>query len=39
MNEPMVSVIMPVFNYQDYICEAIDTILKLAWESDGRDEP
>ena len=33
MNEPLVSVIMPAFNCQDYICEAIDTILKQNYKN------
>jgi glycosyltransferase involved in cell wall biosynthesis len=33
MHEPLVSVIMPAFNCQDYICEAIDTILKQSYKN------
>ena len=32
MHEPLVSVIMPAFNCQDYICEAIDTILMQSYK-------
>lgn len=33
MHEPLVSVIIPAFNCQDYICEAIDTILKQSYKN------
>ena len=33
MDDPLVSVIMPAFNCQDYICEAIDTILKQNYKN------
>ena len=33
MNEPLVSVIIPAFNCQDYICEAIDTVLKQSYKN------
>lgn len=33
MQEPLVSVIMPAFNCQDYVCEAIDTVLKQSYKN------
>jgi glycosyltransferase involved in cell wall biosynthesis len=33
MNEPLISVIIPAFNCQDYICESIDTILKQSYKN------
>lgn len=33
MQEPLVSVIMPAFNCQDYVCEAIDTILNQSYKN------
>jgi glycosyltransferase involved in cell wall biosynthesis len=33
MNEPLISVIIPAYNCRDYICEAIDTILKQSYRN------
>jgi glycosyltransferase involved in cell wall biosynthesis len=33
MNEPLISVILPTYNCRDYICEAIDTILKQSYKN------
>lgn len=33
MSEPLVSVIMPTYNSRDYVCEAIDTILKQSYQN------
>ena len=33
MHEPLVSIIIPAYNCRDYICEAIDTILKQTYKN------
>ena len=33
MHEPLVSIIIPAYNCRDYICEAIDTILKQSYKN------
>jgi glycosyltransferase involved in cell wall biosynthesis len=33
MHEPLLSVIMPAFNCQDYICEAVDTVLEQSYKN------
>ena len=33
MPEPLISVILPTYNARDYVCEAIDTILKQTYQN------